>query len=315
MSRCFPFPQRWCVRNGIRDEALIESIKREAEKAKKERKKEKRREKKERKAKENGDADNKTHRHKRRHKGDGNLANEKDGDCHKKRKLDSERVERSSLTEEHGKPINSQNSSDSISNSDQRQKPDFVPEAGQNSASVIRIRLPLQRQRDPEVVPIGDRSCSAPVRLDHFACEKNENALRSSSVSGEHLSSSSVRTGQELAVKHGRAELRPLTGVNETSTSGNELSTVPKLKQHRPLSSELHYIDLIENWTPPLYQSLSVDLDDQNWLFEGKQKPRQDTYRCKVEQGSLVNTSSTAWPLSQLLPDLGIYALPYAVPY
>ncbi|KAI4325418.1 hypothetical protein MLD38_030821 [Melastoma candidum] len=315
MSRCFPFPPCGYGRNGIHDEALIESIKKEAEKAKKERKKEKRREKKERKAKENGDVDNKKHRHKRRHKDDGDLAREKDRECQKKRKLDSEHAERSNLTEEHGKAINSQNSSDSTSSNDQRQKPDFVPEAGQNSASIIRIRLPLQRQRDPEVVPIGERSCSAPVRTDLFAREKHENALRSSSVSGEHLSSSSVRTGQELAVKHGRTELHLLTGVNETSTSGNDLLTVPKLKHHRPSSSELHYIDLIENWAPPQYQSLSVDLDDQNWLFEGKQKPCHGTDRCKVEQDSLVNTSSTAWPLSQLLPDLGIYALPYAVPY
>ncbi|XP_031276743.1 glutamic acid-rich protein-like [Pistacia vera] len=121
MSRCFPYPPPGYVKNGIRDEALIESIKgtmeeelkkscdlklqREGEKAKKkrkERKKEKKLEKKEKEKVQGSEAvESKKHRHKKRHKDDRNQEDQKEGGLQKKTENE---LEKSILTEEHGHP-------------------------------------------------------------------------------------------------------------------------------------------------------------------------------------------------------------------
>ncbi|XP_039069682.1 UPF0329 protein ECU05_1680/ECU11_0050-like [Hibiscus syriacus] len=111
MSRCFPFPPPGYVKNGIRDEALIESIKlkREEEKAKKERKKEKKDKKREKKeidkARNSGETESKKHGHKKRHKDERSQEGKKGGDCQKRRQNEVECFEKSTLTEEHGQAV------------------------------------------------------------------------------------------------------------------------------------------------------------------------------------------------------------------
>ncbi|CAN6541501.1 unnamed protein product [Malus baccata var. baccata] len=132
-------------------------LQREDEKAKKEKKREKKREKKEKKAQENGEPENK-HSHKRRHK------DEKGRDHGKKRKHETENLDKSGLTEEHEQPVGSQNSSDSTVNSNKRQKQDSPPDGRHNSASILRIRLPLQRHKDPEMLPREEQPCQLPLK-------------------------------------------------------------------------------------------------------------------------------------------------------
>ncbi|TQD76750.1 hypothetical protein C1H46_037701 [Malus baccata] len=165
MSRCFPYPPPGYVKKGIRDEALIDSIKlqREDEKVKKEKKREKKREKKEKKAQENGEPENK-HSHKRRHKDERHQKDEKGTDHGKKRKHETENLDKSGLTEEHEQPVGSQNSSDSTVNSNKRQKQDSPPDGRHNSASILRIRLPLQRHKDPEMLPREEQPCQLPLK-------------------------------------------------------------------------------------------------------------------------------------------------------
>ncbi|MBA0608225.1 hypothetical protein Golax_019052, partial [Gossypium laxum] len=148
MSRCFPYPPPGYVKNGIRDEALIESIKikREEEKAKKERKKEKKekkekkREKKERdKSRDSGEAESKKHGHKKRHKDERSKEDQKGGDRQKKRENEVECFEKSTLTEEHGQAVGPQNSSDSTLNSSKRQKLSSPPDSGQNPGECVCI--------------------------------------------------------------------------------------------------------------------------------------------------------------------------------
>lgn len=109
-------------------------IQREEEKARKERKKEKKREKKEKeKARKNGEIDNKKQRHKKRHREERSQEDQKGGDPHKRRKYETENLEKSSLTEEHGHPVGSQNSSDSTLNSNKRQKQSLSSDGKHNS--------------------------------------------------------------------------------------------------------------------------------------------------------------------------------------
>lgn len=110
-------------------------IQRDEETARKERKKEKKREKKEKeKARENGEIDNKKHRHKKRHREERSQEDQKGGDPHKRRKYETENLEKSSVTEEHGHPVGSQNSSDSTLNSNKRQKQSLSSSDGKHNS-------------------------------------------------------------------------------------------------------------------------------------------------------------------------------------
>ncbi|KAF8012681.1 hypothetical protein BT93_I0747 [Corymbia citriodora subsp. variegata] len=315
MSRCFPYPPPGYARNGVRDEALIESIKREVEKAKKERKKERKREKKEKKAVlENGGSKDKKNSHKRRNEDERTQDDQKAGDHRKKRKHDTEHLEKSNLTEEHGKPVNSLNSTDSTMNCSKKQKQILPPDGGHNPASIIRIRLPLQRHKDPEMLPSGEQPCSAPVRTDVFDHEKHEHAPRSSTDWREHPCSTSLSAGEGTASKPGLTEQPPSSGVAETSSRKNGTSSSLSLDDRGLSRSEIKYRNLMENWVPPLFHSGCADLDDQEWLFERKQ-PNRDAGKCKSDYNGLTYRSPNPWPRMHYLPEVDTYALPYTVPY
>lgn len=169
MSRCFPYPPPGYARNGIRDEALVESIKlqREGQKAKKEKKKEKKQEKREKgKTRGGGDIESKKHSHKKRRKDERSKEDQKGGELQKRTENETEQIEKSSLTEERGHPVGSQTSSDSTLNSNKRQKLSSPPNGRHNAGSIIRIRLPAQRHRDPEVLPLREQPCLAPGSSD-----------------------------------------------------------------------------------------------------------------------------------------------------
>lgn len=315
MSRCFPYPPPGYARNGVRDEALIESIKRKVEKVKNERKKDKKREKKEKKAAlENGGIKDKKHSHKRRNEDKRTQADQKAGDHRKKRKHDTEHLEKSNLTEEHGKPVNSLNSTDSTMNSSKKQKQILPPDGGLNPASIIRIRLPLQRHKDLEMLPSGEQPCSAPVRTDVVDHEKHEHAPRSSTDRREHLCSTSSSAGEGTASKLGLMEQCPSSGVAETSSQKNGTLSLPSLDDRGLSRSEIKYRNLIENWVAPSFHSGCADLDDQDWLF-GRKQLNCDAGNCKADYDGSTYGSPSPWPRMHYLPEVDMYALPYTVPY
>ncbi|KAI3730337.1 hypothetical protein L1987_61507 [Smallanthus sonchifolius] len=148
MSRCFPYPPPGYCRNGATYEALIESIKlqKENDKAKAERKKEKRA-KKEKKEKE---------KEKRKNDEKVKLQNNQSQDSHKLQKVagfteaqikgtktNTELLEKSDLTEEHGQPIKPSYSSDSTQNSNKRRRDDdaLLPDDSPSHGKPIKIRF------------------------------------------------------------------------------------------------------------------------------------------------------------------------------
>ncbi|XP_056859607.1 uncharacterized protein LOC108842265 isoform X2 [Raphanus sativus] len=314
MSRCFPFPPPGYVLNGIRDEALIESIKAE-EKAKKEhrrkeRKKEKKdkKEKKEKKRKERGgEGESEKHSHKRRRKEE--VA--KDG-----KNIESENgcFEKSSLTVERDLlQSTSQNSCDSTLNSNELPK---QPHRNNNdSESIIRIRLPIRRQNDPEVMMSTNKDQQKPclsreVKLDTAnIVTRKQPQQRPCCTSKPH---EEKRKDQILRTKLGKE--KKLSSTSDDPSSG--------LCRFCPPSLAVQFLNVVENWVPNTIQR-SVELTntegDECWWFLKKPSSHKfdGTERCKQlnSETKQVVSSSMAWPCARLLPEADVHALPYTVPF
>ncbi|XP_056859606.1 uncharacterized protein LOC108842265 isoform X1 [Raphanus sativus] len=315
MSRCFPFPPPGYVLNGIRDEALIESIKKAEEKAKKEhrrkeRKKEKKdkKEKKEKKRKERGgEGESEKHSHKRRRKEE--VA--KDG-----KNIESENgcFEKSSLTVERDLlQSTSQNSCDSTLNSNELPK---QPHRNNNdSESIIRIRLPIRRQNDPEVMMSTNKDQQKPclsreVKLDTAnIVTRKQPQQRPCCTSKPH---EEKRKDQILRTKLGKE--KKLSSTSDDPSSG--------LCRFCPPSLAVQFLNVVENWVPNTIQR-SVELTntegDECWWFLKKPSSHKfdGTERCKQlnSETKQVVSSSMAWPCARLLPEADVHALPYTVPF
>ncbi|GAB2292184.1 hypothetical protein Dimus_026435 [Dionaea muscipula] len=141
-----------------------------------------------------------------------------------------------------------------------------------------------------------------------------------------------------------------LSERNETSTHSHAISRSEDKKQqntetkctdplpllpdlampcHAPSTSRSHdkkmrkklgkYIDLVDKWVPPPLQSVPTGDDDDDWLFAGRNRMERDNgaaKRLKVEENNLASCGSYALqPRAVYLADVGIYALPYTVPF
>ncbi|TXG59828.1 hypothetical protein EZV62_014401 [Acer yangbiense] len=347
MSRCLQYPPPGYVRNGIRDEALIESIKlqREGEKAKKEGKKDKKREKKQKDKKEkeksrgNGEVESKQHRHKKRHRDERSQENEKGRDPQNKTKNEKEQLENSGLTEEHGHPVGSQNSSDSTLNSQKRQKLNLSPDGGHNSGSIIRIRLPLQRQKDPDVLPNKEQPCTASESgrsVDASIQVMHEPALRPGREGKQHPCFTSTKGRPEVTSRHN--DRKPCLSIGATESCAQMVDENPCLSTRatescaqivdekpcfstRPTKSRVQKVetspalslcgicppdltlklrDVIGNWVPPSIQSDCTDFGDEEWLFESKQNQKCGSRRCEEDIVASSHTNTITWPQPQV---------------
>ncbi|KAK8607446.1 hypothetical protein V6N13_053181 [Hibiscus sabdariffa] len=325
MSRCFPYPPPGYVKNGIRDEALIESIKikREEEKAKKDRKKEKKekkekkREKKERdNARDSGETKSKKHGHKKRHKDERSQDGQKGGDHRKKRKNEVECYEKSTLTEEHGHAVGPQNSSDSTLNSSKRQKLSSPPDSGHNSGSIIRIRLPSQRHKDPEVLPSKEQPCSTSGKIDEaFVQGTREHVPRPGRESEEHLCSTASIRHSELTHKLSKEKPCSSSGASESVVCNAQATLPTSLCSSCSPTLALGFKNLVEDWVVPTLQSELTSFGDEDWLFQKKQNLNDGVKSIKDGNIGSCQMNSTSWPHAIFLPEADIYALPYTVPF
>ncbi|XP_031276744.1 uncharacterized protein LOC116135177 [Pistacia vera] len=276
MSHCFPYPPPGYVKNGIRDEGLIESIKlqREGEKAKKkrkERKKEKKLEKKEKEKVQGSEAvESKKHRHKKRHKDDRNREDHKEGGLQKK--IENE-FEKSSLTEEHGHPVGSQNSSDNTLSSTKRQKLSSPLDGESNSSECLCV-FPF---RGGGCLLVGEMCPKLMLRVNEEKSCLSTRVSQSSAQMAETVVPSSLcgRCSPQLALKSR---------------------------------------DVIENWVPPPTE-LDCTFDDKEWLFRAKQDQICEAKIGEVGSLGLPLSNSTTLPHVCYLLEADIYALPFTVPY
>ncbi|XP_010526809.1 PREDICTED: DNA ligase 1 [Tarenaya hassleriana] len=339
MSRCYPFPPPGYVRNEIRDEALIESIKREEVKAKKERKEERKREKKEKKRKERerGTDGSKKHSHKRRHK---------DVDTEDKQKVvknceiidnEAELLEKSCLTDERENQTASQNSCDSTINSNEIPK-QSLPLDGKHhttSESIIRIRLPVKRQKDPEVLTSKDdepfsfrgrieASQPAPRELVDQSCSTSASVAPQHALSFTKDNKRGALFGSPMHIKMPSSSCshpeQPMVELSEEKPcSTTEVIVQPSsLCSICPPKVAVQFLNLIDNWAPDPIQSELPDSEDQEWWFIKPNSHNIGAERCQVSgldtrQGS--SSSWTQWPSARFLPEADIHALPYTVPF
>ncbi|XP_038994775.1 splicing regulatory glutamine/lysine-rich protein 1-like isoform X2 [Hibiscus syriacus] len=325
MSRCFPYPPPGYLKNGIRDEALIESIKikREEEKAKKERKKEKKdkkekkREKKERdKAPDIGETKSKKHGHKKRHKDERSQEAQKGGDYQKRRENEVECYEKSTLTEEHGHAVGPQNSSDSTLNSSKRQKLSLSPDSGHNSGRIIRFRLLSQRHKDPEVLPRKEHPCSTSGKIDEaFVQGTQENVPRTGTELEEHPCSTANIELPELNPKLSKEKPLSSSGVSESVARSAQASLPTSLCSSCSPTLALGFKNLVEDWVVPTQQTELTSFVDEDWLFRRKRNLNSGFKSSKDGNIGSSQMKSTSWPHAHFLPETDLYALPFTVPF
>lgn len=81
---------------------------------------------------------------------------------------------------------------------------------------------------------------------------------------------------------------------------------------------ELQYKDLLENWLPHALQDTSSYAVDSDWLFHGRRTNRveQDEKRRRCGSGYISSCRSGGlWARAEYLPEVGVLALPFVIPY
>ncbi|CAF2133266.1 hypothetical protein HID58_013284 [Brassica napus] len=361
MSRCFPFPPPGYVVNGIRDEAMIESIKGGEEKCDKElRRKERKRDKKDKKGdKEKKDKEKKDKKDKKRKEREG----ESEKHSHKRRrkeevvakdvqniqkvdvfgKLKESEInclEKSSLTvEPELVQSTSQNSCDSTLNSNEKDKKqpfnarhnsnelpkeememqmqplDGSRHNNNDSESIIRIRLPIRRPKDPEVMMMmtnKDQPCpSRDIKLDSLVTKEQPQQRPCSTSAPE----------QEKRKKHTSSRKHKEKKVPSSTQETYQPSSLCRLC---PPSLAEHFLNVVENWVPNTIESRveltnSEDEDESWWLVKKKPSSHKIDTSKQLNRNNeikeVVISSSIAWPRASLLPEADVYALPYTVPF
>ncbi|KAL0438396.1 UNVERIFIED_CONTAM: hypothetical protein Slati_2322600 [Sesamum latifolium] len=328
MSRCFPYPPPGYTLSRASEEALIESIKlqKEREKPKEEKKKDKKREKKEKK---------KEKKEKKKEKKDKTHHNlDKPGIVHghinkniwpeakgellyKGSQAEPEQIERSSLTEEHGQPVSlcaPSTSSDSTENSNKRKRHSSPADVSRGHSKIIRIRLPSKKPNESDA---SDRICSTSGRAPFTSQNKDDISLKHNrgNVCCTLQGISNIAQGlpqrtdtEQICSTSGQRN--PVNAVKTGIPSANNKVMTPMQRM------ELQYKNLIENWIPPQWQDSSLDSDEQDWLFQGKNEGKRAEKRQKAGNDSLPCSSSSAiWPHAQYLQEVDVYALPFTVPF
>ncbi|KAI4336761.1 hypothetical protein L6164_015247 [Bauhinia variegata] len=314
MSRCFPFLPPGYMRNGARSEALIESIKpqRDREKADKERKKEKKREKKERRKEGKVKDGRATHPSddkekeskiskleyprlvKRRAEGSIGGLQKRDDD-------DNEQLERSGISEEHDQPVSSRELgclSDSTQTSKKRNRNSSL--YSHDHGNVIRIRLPLYKeleasQHDDQLVSTSG-SVGRMGTIDSFTQETNGSLPQRRNF-----------TDAEAYQCMQDNESERLTQESASTFSGG------KSLKNGSQSVVSVYNSIFQNWLPPPIKFEGSNFEDVDWLFPSELQGRSK--QLKSSANGRCCSSPSLLPGAQCLPEVEIYALPYAIPF
>ncbi|KAL0351735.1 UNVERIFIED_CONTAM: hypothetical protein Scaly_1562200 [Sesamum calycinum] len=269
-------------------------LQKEREKSKEERKKDKKREKKEKKEGEEREEEGEERQDHQNpgksgiiqgHIGKSVWPDAKGELLYKGSQAEPEQLEQSSLTEEHGQAVclcAPSTSSDSTENSNKRKRHSSPADVARGHGNIIRIRLPSKKPNESDA---SDRGAS------------NVAQCLSRRSDREQICSTSEQINPVTVVQ---------TGI--PSTKNTVMTPMQRM--------ELQYKNLIENWIPPQWQDASLDSDDQDWLFQGKNEDKRAEKRQKAGNDSLpCSSSSASWAHAQYLQDVDVYALPFTVPF
>ncbi|XP_020093791.1 DNA ligase 1-like [Ananas comosus] len=347
MSRCFPYPPPKY------DEAEIGSIKllKEQEKAKeKNRRKEKKREKKEKKAalKELENSERSKHELKKRKYEESTTKTPNSSAEQLERSGLTEELELPYATQA------ADNSPERSQDSNKRRKiaPSPGPSQSNNNGIILRIKLPTakhtQRDTEPPAATFPLANLMVPERAavlkqreleltrlqqqggDFEPCVRREQSEHKTNFGYQQDDSQPACIPQ---CKASDQEPQPACKEEEPCFSGRSGEAAPlksedgrahtRRKLSRIEKKERQFMDLIMNWNPPrLEQFEDSDLVDQEWLFATSARPSkpnpQNQDRVGKEEGLLSRENgmvSSLQPRACYLPELGIYQLPYVIPY
>ncbi|CAA7042573.1 unnamed protein product [Microthlaspi erraticum] len=229
-------------------------------------------------------------------------------------------LEKSGLTEELPQNLHGYDS-DGSQNSKKRKRDNSPPaveslvKAAPVAGKPLRIRLIFKK-------PKADDSPSLP-REDPLACSTPvAESLKHSEKIGQDVVTSSVPCSKVSVLEENSVPCSKVSELEENlpSTSAAEAR---KRKKHRP-SKEERYNALFDDWTPSIcFPAMEVDSssknDEDDWLFGNRaQEKSNPKVAAKIDEDmslSLHSRGDSSWPRVQFLPEVGIYSLPYTVPF
>ncbi|CAN6938652.1 unnamed protein product [Brassica oleracea] len=222
--------------------------------------------------------------------------------------------EKSGVTEELEGPQNHLGYlSDGSLNSNKRKR-DVSPPAVESLIKVVpvagkplRIRLTFKKPKVESPLPQEDVvSCSTSgsdslIPARSTVCEPELN----------------VPSTSEALIEETKKICEPEVNVPSTSEAAIA-GEVKKRRKHKP-SKEDRYNALFDDWTPISTTAMEVDFsskDDDDWLFGGSRTKERRNCKAANKIDEDVRTSSdSSWPKAQFLSQVGIYSLPYTVPF
>ncbi|KAF7817657.1 pre-mRNA-splicing factor CWC22-like protein [Senna tora] len=201
---------------------------------------------------------------------------------------ENEQHERSGITEEHDQPFPSHEQcclSDSTQSSNKRKRSNSP--SSNDQGTIFKIRLPLRKQRESVVSRLDDQSGSTLGSIGAANSLTKETCRQSDSKEFQNLMLNSA-------------------GVVDRNTGSidNEIQRMASA-----------YNSMFQNLFSYPPQCEGIMLEDEDWLFASERREKRPLPKEKSVNDALWCSNPTLWPGAQYLPEVDIYALPYAVPF
>ncbi|CAL9240810.1 unnamed protein product [Arabidopsis halleri] len=219
----------------------------------------------------------------------------------KKVSEESVQLEKSGLTEELEEPQNHLGYlSDGSQNSKKRNRDgspaavDSLIKATPVAGKPLRIRLIFKKPKDElPALPREDPICPS--------------TTVAKSLSHQDVITSSISGSKTSELEENLPSTSVAAAIDETK----------KRKKHRP-SKEDQYNALFDGWTPSsiCFADSSSNDNSDDWLFGNKtQEMLKPKAAVKIADDMMMKPGDSSWHRAQFLSEVGIYSLPYTVPF
>ncbi|KAK8266053.1 hypothetical protein V6Z11_D12G216800 [Gossypium hirsutum] len=173
-----------------------------------------------------------------------------------------------------------------------------------------------QLHKDPEELPSKEQPCSTSGNTDEaFVQRVHEHAPRPGKEPEEQPCSTSDIKRPELTFKLGKEKACSSSNTSKTLAHNAKAPTSSNLCTTCPPKLALQLKNLVEDWVMPTLQSELTSSSDDDWLFQKKQNLNTEVKTHKDGNLNSNQMSSATWPRACFLPEAGIYALAFTVPF
>lgn len=222
--------------------------------------------------------------------------------------------EKSGVTEELEGPQNQLGYLSDGSQNSKKRKRDVSPPAVESvikaapvAGKPLRIRLLFKKPKVESPLPQeGAVDCST-------SGAKSLNQAPQAAVCDPELS---VPSTFQAVIEETKKLCEPEVKVPSVASAA-AISETKKRKKHKP-SKEDRYNALFDDWTPPSSIAMefeSSSTNDDDWLFGSRRKERTNCKEAVKNDEDVRTSSDSSWPRAQFMSQVGIYSLPYTVPF